>query len=232
MNQANTLQKTSGQKQVMLEVRGLKKHFPIVKGFFGRVSGYVKAVDGVSFEVNEGEVLGLVGESGCGKTTVGRTLVRLYQPTEGKILFRHDENNPPEDLAALSRNELQQYTRKIQMIFQDPYSSLNPRKTILEIVSEPLRIHNLAAGKELQDRVSELLTLVGLRPEYAVRYPHAFSGGQRQRIGIARALALNPRFIVADEPVSALDVSVQAQVLNLMRSVQRRAWPDISVHLA
>jgi oligopeptide/dipeptide ABC transporter ATP-binding protein len=205
----------------LLEVRDLKKYFPITKGLFSSIAGYVKAVDGVSFSVQRGQVLGLVGESGCGKTTVGRLIVRLYRPTGGQILYR-EEGEKLADLAHVARDKLMPYTRQMQMIFQDPYTSLNPRKTILEIVGEPLRIHGVASGKALRARVEELLELVGLRPEYIIRYPHAFSGGQRQRIGIARALALNPRFIVADEPVSALDVSVQAQVLNLMRSLQRK----------
>jgi peptide/nickel transport system ATP-binding protein len=210
----------------LLEVRDLKKHFPITKGLFSSVHGYVKAVDGVSFAIPRGQVLGLVGESGCGKTTVGRMIMRLYRPTAGQILVRLDtgrgDSQASADIASLSHSQLMPYRRQMQMIFQDPYSSLNPRKTILEIVSEPMRIHGLASGKALQSRVEELLELVGLRAEYVMRYPHAFSGGQRQRIGIARALSLNPQFIVADEPVSALDVSVQAQVLNLMRSLQRR----------
>ncbi len=207
----------------LLEVRNLKKHFPITKGLFSAVHGYVKAVDGVSFAIPRGQVLGLVGESGCGKTTVGRLIMRLYRPTAGQILVRlGKDNEPATDIANLDHTALMPYRRQMQMIFQDPYTSLNPRKTILEIVSEPLRIHGIASGKALQSRVEELLELVGLRAEYVMRYPHAFSGGQRQRIGIARALALNPQFIVADEPVSALDVSVQAQVLNLMRSLQRK----------
>jgi peptide/nickel transport system ATP-binding protein len=207
----------------LVEVRGLKLHFPITKGLFSAVQGYVKAVDGVSFAIPRGQVLGLVGESGCGKTTVGRLIMRLYRPTAGQILVRIGENSKePVDIAQLDHDKLLLYRRQMQMIFQDPYSSLNPRKTILDIVSEPLRIHRLAFGQALRQRVEELLELVGLRAEYALRYPHAFSGGQRQRIGIARALALNPQFIVADEPVSALDVSVQAQVLNLMRSLQHR----------
>ena len=207
----------------LLEVRGLRKYFPITKGVFSRVSGYVKAVDGVSFSINRGEVLGLVGESGCGKTTVGRVIVRLHPPTDGRILFRLGESQAEmSDISHLGRKELMPFRRQMQLIFQDPYNSLNARKTILEIVSEPLRIHKVLSGKALQERVEELLQLVGLRPEYIMRYPHAFSGGQRQRIGIARALALNPQFLVADEPVSALDVSVQAQILNLMRSLQRK----------
>jgi oligopeptide/dipeptide ABC transporter ATP-binding protein len=209
--------------ETLVEVRNLKKHFPITKGLFSRVSGYVKAVDGVSFAINRGQVLGLVGESGCGKTTVGRLIVRLYAPTDGRILFRLDQADPEmTDISHLDRQGLLPFRRRMQLIFQDPYNSLNARKTILEIVGEPLRIHKVLSGKELQERVEELLRLVGLRPEYIMRYPHAFSGGQRQRIGIARALALNPQFLVADEPVSALDVSVQAQILNLMRSLQRQ----------
>jgi peptide/nickel transport system ATP-binding protein len=212
----------------LLEVRDLKKHFPITKGLFASVHGYVKAVDGVSFTIPRGQVLGLVGESGCGKTTVGRMIMRLYKPTAGQILVRlagasqAAAGSAAADIAELNHGQLMPYRRQMQMIFQDPYTSLNPRKTILEIVSEPMRIHGIASGKALQSRVEELLELVGLRSEYVMRYPHAFSGGQRQRIGIARALSLNPQFLVADEPVSALDVSVQAQVLNLMRSLQRR----------
>jgi oligopeptide/dipeptide ABC transporter ATP-binding protein len=207
--------------QPLLAVQGLKKHFPITRGLFSTVKAYVKAIDGVSFHIDRGEVLGLVGESGCGKTTVGRVIIRLYRPTAGQILFRLPDGQVV-DLAGLGHGELRPLRRHMQMIFQDPFSSLNPRKTILEIVGEPLRVNGLAQGRQLQERVAELLHLVGMRPEYMMRYPHAFSGGQRQRIGIARALALNPEFIVADEPVSALDVSVQAQILNLMRSLQRK----------
>jgi len=212
-----------GDRNRLLEVRGLKKYFPITKGLFSRVRGYVKAVDGVSFHINRGEALGLVGEGGCGKTTIGRVITRLYPPTDGEIWFRLGEpDSEMIDISGLSRKELLPFRRQMQIIFQDPFTSLNPRKTILQIVSEPLRINKIAKGQELEDRVGELLQVVGLRPEYMMRYPHAFSGGQRQRIGVARALALNPRFLVADEPVSALDVSVQAQVLNLLKSLQRK----------
>jgi len=208
-------------EQTLLEVRDIKKHFPITRGMFSAVRGYVRAVDGVSFSIGKGEVLGLVGESGCGKTTTGRVIIRLYAPTAGQILFRLPDGQVV-DLARLEQRDLRPLRRHMQMIFQDPFTSLNPRKTILETVGEPLRVNGLAQDKQLQDRVAELLHLVGMRPEYMMRYPHAFSGGQRQRIGIARALALNPEFIVADEPVSALDVSVQAQILNLMRSLQKQ----------
>ncbi len=206
---------------ILLEVRNLKKHFPIKRGWFSRTVGYVKAVDGVSFFVREGETLGLVGESGCGKTTTGRLVLRAMPPTDGEIWFRDREqgrvNIPTVDRAALKR-----LRRNMQMIFQDPYSSLNPRMTLLDIVGEPLLVHGVAKGAELKDRVAELLRVVGLRTEYMNRYPHAFSGGQRQRIGIARALALNPQLIVCDEPVSALDVSIQAQILNLLQDLQQQ----------
>ncbi|NOZ28235.1 MAG: dipeptide ABC transporter ATP-binding protein [Chloroflexi bacterium] len=205
----------------ILEVRNLKKHFPIVRGFLRRVVGYVKAVDGVTFMVPEGQTLGLVGESGCGKTTTGRCILRAVQPTSGEIIF-HDERLGPVDVVQADPEQLRYLRRNMQMIFQDPYSSLNPRMTLLDIVGEPLIVNNVARGKEVEDRVAELLRLVGLRPEYMRRYPHAFSGGQRQRIGIARALALNPRLIVADEPVSALDVSIQAQTLNLLQDLQEQ----------
>jgi peptide/nickel transport system ATP-binding protein len=202
-----------------LDVRGLKVHFPIQKGFFRRTVGHVKAVDGVDLDVREGETLSLVGESGCGKTTTGRAILRIYQPTAGSIVY-HPKSGEPVDLATLSTRELKPFRREIRMIFQDPQSSLNPRLTVLDIVGQPLKVNKVARGSELEDRVATLLRKVGLRPEYIRRYPHAFSGGERQRIGIARALALNPRLVVADEAVSALDVSVQAQTLNLLQDLQ------------
>ena len=205
----------------ILQVNALKKHFPIRRGFLRKVVGHVKAVDDVSLFVQEGETLGLVGESGCGKTTTGRCILRAYDPTSGQILYR-DPKLGKVDIAQLEPNELVQVRRSIRMIFQDPYASLNPRMTLLEIVGAPLRAMGLAKGKELEDRVAEMLSLVGLRPEYMRRYPHAFSGGQRQRIGVARALAPGPKFVVCDEPVSALDVSVQAQILNLLKDLQER----------
>lgn len=209
----------SHQGEILLEVRDLKKCFPIVRGLFKRVHGYVKAVDGVTFSIAEGETLGLVGESGCGKTTTGNCILRVVEPTEGDILY-YDDNGHAINIRELDSEALRNVRRNMQMIFQDPYSSLNPRKTLKQIVGEPLVAHKVARGQELEDRVANLLTVVGLRPEYISRYPHAFSGGQRQRIGIARALALNPHFIVADEPVSALDVSIRAQILNLLQDLQ------------
>ncbi|HLV34757.1 MAG TPA: dipeptide ABC transporter ATP-binding protein [Spirillospora sp.] len=205
----------------ILEVKDLKKHFPVTGGVFSRVIGHVRAVDGVSFSVRRGETLALVGESGCGKTTTGRLIARLYRPTAGQILFRPGPESDVIDLAQLENKELRPLRQHMQMIFQDPYSSLNPRKTILEIIGEPLRLNKVAKGKELEARVVELMKVVGLRPEYITRYPNAFSGGQRQRIGVARALALNPSLVIADEPVSALDVSVQAQILNLLKRLQQ-----------
>jgi peptide/nickel transport system ATP-binding protein len=203
----------------LLDVRDLKKHFPITKGILGRQVGTVRAVDGVSFFVREGETLGLVGESGCGKTTTGRTILRAYDPTAGDMFF-HDKKMGVVNIATLPKSQLKALRRNVQLIFQDPYSSLNPRWTLLQIVGEPLTAHGIARGQDLKDRVAELLRVVGLRSEYMVRYPHAFSGGQRQRIGIARALALRPQLVVCDEPVSALDVSIQAQTLNLLQDLQ------------
>ncbi len=207
-------------QEALLTVKNLKMHFPIQRGFFRSVVGYVKAVDDVNLMVYPGETLGLVGESGCGKTTVGRCIMRVYDPTAGEVLYKKDQNKIV-DIAQLSNNELKPYRRELRMIFQDPYASLNPRMTVMDIVGEPLLVNNMARGKELEDRVADLLKRVGLRPEYMRRYPHAFSGGQRQRIGVARALALDPRLVIADEAVSALDVSVQAQVLNLLQELQR-----------
>jgi peptide/nickel transport system ATP-binding protein len=203
---------------ILLETRDLHKWFPIQKGFFRRTVGHVRAVDGVSLFIRQGESLGLVGESGCGKTTLGRLILCQYRPTSGSVHYRR--NGEMVDLTALSKAEIKPFRREMQIIFQDPYSSLNPRMTVMEIVSEPLVVHGLASGDELRHRTRELLELVGLRVQHMNRYPYAFSGGQRQRIGIARALALRPQLIVCDEPVSALDVSIQAQVLNLLNDLQ------------
>jgi peptide/nickel transport system ATP-binding protein len=208
-----------GPKQpVLVEVRDLKMYFPIQKGLMKRIVGYVRAVDGVNFFIRQGETLGLVGESGCGKTTTGRLILRAFEPTAGEVLFR--KNGELVDILKLSREQLKPYRRQMQIIFQDPFSSLNPRMTVMDIVSEPLRIHGIASGDELRSQVRQLLEAVGLRAQHMNRYPYAFSGGQRQRIGIARALALRPRLIIADEPVSALDVSIQAQTLNLLEALQ------------
>ena len=204
--------------ELLLEVTDLKKYFPIQKGLLRRTTGYVKAVDGVSLSIRKGETLGLVGESGCGKTTTGRCIVRVYQPTEGDILF-YDEGEEIH-LNRLERQELKAFRRNMQMIFQDPFSSLNPRMTVLELVGEPLLAHGIARGQELEDRVAEMVAAVGLKVEHLPRYPHSFSGGQRQRIGIARALIQRPKLVVCDEPVSALDVSVQSQVVNLLQDLQ------------
>jgi peptide/nickel transport system ATP-binding protein len=203
----------------LLEVSDLEKHFPIKQGFLKKEVGQILAVDGVNFHINEGETLGLVGESGCGKTTTARCILRAVDPTNGQILFRTREDEVV-DIARLKGAELKKIRSEIQMIFQDPFSSLNPRMTLLDTIGEPLLLNNIGSKDDREQRVAELLEMVGLRPEYMRRFPHAFSGGQRQRIGIARALALNPKLVVADEPVSALDVSVQAQVLNLMADLQ------------
>ena len=203
----------------ILEVKNLKQYFPIQSGFFQRVVGYTKAVDGVSFFLREQEVLGVVGESGCGKTTTGRSILRLYDPTAGEIWYRK-ANGERIDIAKISQEEMKPLRRELRMIFQDPFSSLNPRMTVRDIIGEPLVIHRVAKGRELEDRVAKLMSSVGLNPAYMRRYPHEFSGGQRQRIGLARTLSLNPRLIVADEPVSALDVSIQAQVINLLQDLK------------
>ena len=202
------------ENEILVRVENLKKYFPITRGVFQRHVGDIKAVDGVSFFVRRNETLGLVGESGCGKTTTGRTILQLYRPTAGHAYFEG------QDLSTMKGEELRRMRRRMQMIFQDPYASLNPRMTIGSIVGEPLEVHNIAKGKEKRERVQELLRLVGLNPYFINRYPREFSGGQRQRIGVARALALNPSFIVCDEPVSSVDVSIQAQIVNLLEDLQ------------
>jgi peptide/nickel transport system ATP-binding protein len=204
--------------EILLDVKNLRKFFPIQKGFLRRVVGYVRAVDDVTIYVHKGETLSLVGESGCGKTTTARCIVRALQPTSGQILLHGDGGVV--DIAPFPKSKLRPYRRQMQMIFQDPFSSLNPRMTLFDIVSEPMLVNGIKDRQVRMDRVTELLKLVGLRPEYMRRFPHAFSGGERQRIGIARALALNPSLVIADEPVSALDVSVQAQILNLLLDLQ------------
>jgi len=210
---------------ILLDVKGLRKYFPIQKGLFRRIVGYVKAVDNVSFFVREGETLGLVGESGCGKTTASRSIIRLYEPTAGEIRFKTAKlsaDGEPEmvNLREMDREQMKLIRQEMSMIFQDPVGSLNPRMSVFDIVSEPLVIHGRGEGAETEETVARLLERVGLRPEHMRRYPHEFSGGQRQRIGIARSLALNPRLIFCDEPVSALDVSIQAQTLNLLQDLQ------------
>jgi oligopeptide transport system ATP-binding protein len=205
---------TANNNEILLHVDNLMMHFPIYRGVFQRQVGAVRAVDGVSFDVKKGETLGLVGESGCGKSTTGRTILQLYKPTAGKVEFEGS------NLVTLKRENMRLMRRKMQMIFQDPYASLNPRMTVGQLVGEPLIVHNVATGEEINKRVEQLLELVKLNPAFATRYPHEFSGGQRQRIGVARALALNPSFIICDEPISALDVSIQAQVVNLLEELQ------------
>lgn len=206
----NSQSATSDSRPVLIHVENLKKHFPIRRGVLRRQVGAIKAVDGITFDIYKGETLGLVGESGCGKSTAGRTILQLEVPTDGKVTFGD------RDLTALSRTELRRARRHMQMIFQDPYACLNPRMTVGNIIGEPLQIHGIGNANERKQRVKDLLALVGLNPYFINRYPHEFSGGQRQRIGVARALATNPSFIVADEPISALDVSIQAQVVNLL----------------
>jgi peptide/nickel transport system ATP-binding protein len=205
----------------LLEVKDLKKYFPIRRGVLKRVVGNVKAVDGLDLLINEGETVGLVGESGCGKTTAGRSILRAIMPTSGEVLF-NDPHLGRVNIPDLDPQQLRSIRQNIRMIFQDPYTSLNPRMTLLELVGAPLKAMGIATGHEMEDRVAEMLQIVGLRSEYMRRYPHAFSGGQRQRIGLARALAPYPKFVVCDEPVSALDVSVQAQILNLLQDLQER----------
>jgi len=206
----------NSNNETLLRVDDLVMHFPIYRGVIQRQVGAVRAVDGISFEVKRGETLGLVGESGCGKSTTGRTILQLYKPTSGQVHFEDV------DLVHLKGEAMRQMRRKMQMIFQDPYASLNPRMTVEQIVGEPLMVHNVATGKEIEDRVAHLLEIVNLNPAFKDRYPHEFSGGQRQRIGVARALALQPSFIICDEPISALDVSIQAQIVNLLEELQEQ----------
>jgi oligopeptide transport system ATP-binding protein len=205
----------TNEKEILVKVENLKKYFPIKRGIMRRTVGFVKAVDGISFDIYKGETLGLVGESGCGKSTAGRTILQLYEPTAGEVYVDGKK------LTALSNKDLRKARRNMQMIFQDPYASLNPRMTVGNIVSEPLKIHGIGNSASRKERTQELLKLVGLNPYFISRYPHEFSGGQRQRIGVARSLATNPAFIVADEPISALDVSVQAQVVNLLDDLKK-----------
>jgi oligopeptide transport system ATP-binding protein len=214
--QARPLTRAWTSAEPLLSVRGLKKWFPVSSGVLQRTVAHVRAVDGVDFDIKKGETLGLVGESGCGKSTLGRTIIRMLEPTAGQVLFKG------EDLARLSGGAMRRMRREMAMIFQDPFASLDPRQTVGDIVGEPLDIHHLARGRQRQERVQELLRVVGMNPNFTNRYPHEFSGGQRQRIGIARALAVDPSFIVCDEPISALDVSIQAQIINLLESLQSK----------
>lgn len=202
-------------KNILLQVKNLKKYFPVKKGLFSKTPSYVRAVDDVSFYISKGETLGLVGESGCGKTTCGRTILKLYEPTSGQIIYNG------KDITKLNKNDMIPYRKKMQIIFQDPYASLDPRMTVGDIVGEPIDVHNSMGRKEKEEKIQYLLQKVGLNSEHANRYPHEFSGGQRQRIGIARALAVNPEFIVCDEPISALDVSIQAQIVNMLEDLQQ-----------
>ena len=218
-------------RDIILKVNDLKMHFPLRQGILQRRVGTIKAVDGVSFELREQEVMGLVGESGCGKTTVGRTLLRLYDPTGGEVLF-HRSDGEWVDVAKISRKEMKDLRKEMRMIFQDPFSSLNPRLTVKDLIAEPIVIHGTATGDEITARVAELMDAVGLKPAYMGRYPHEFSGGQRQRIGVARTLALNPRLIVADEPVSALDVSVLGASAEYAAGAEKRAAADLHLYLA
>ena len=211
------VEETAAEQKPLLDVQNLKMYFPLTQGIlFQKTVGYVRAVDDISFSIQRGQTLGLVGESGSGKTTIGRTLIRLYKPTSGKVLFNG------QDLAGMQGESLREIRQRVQMVFQDPYASLNPRFTVGSLISEPMTIYKTGTKQEILERTTELLRVVGLRPEYIDRYPHEFSGGQRQRIAVARALAINPEFIIADEPVSALDVSVRAQVLNLLQRLQRQ----------
>ena len=216
---------TQASEDLLLDLQDLQVHFPVMAGFIvSRRVAENKAVDGITFNVKRGETVGLVGESGCGKSTTGRAILQLYKPTSGRVLF------DGRDMAELHGEELRRTRRRMQMIFQDPYASLNPRMSIRDIVGEPLMIHKLGTSAERRERVAELMRIVGLNPYYATRFPHEFSGGQRQRIGIARALAVSPDFIVCDEPVSALDVSIQAQIINLLEELQEQFGPDVSLH--
>jgi peptide/nickel transport system ATP-binding protein len=221
-----TVAANGASTDILLQVKGLKKYFPIHKGFLRRVAGYVKAVDDVSFFVREGETLGLVGESGCGKSTAGRSIIRLYEPTAGEVLFNSRLLSPVKEpklvnLLDLNAQQVKTVRQEISMIFQDPVNSLNPRMSVSDIIAEPMMIHGHKMGSETEGIIVRLLERVGLRPDHLRRYPHEFSGGQRQRIGIARALSLNPRLVICDEPVSALDVSIQAQTLNLLQDLQK-----------